>query len=88
MIEEEKIMDNRAFAWFIATFVSLSMVTLCNSALGAQFKADMVMGQSGSTKTGKFYIKGSKYRMEQRDDGQQIVVLVDQDEGLTRVLMK
>jgi hypothetical protein len=63
------------------------MLAFCNPAPAAQFKADMVMGQSGATKTGKFYVKGSKYRMDQRDDGRQIVVLVDQDAGMTRVLV-
>jgi len=35
----------------------------------------------------KLYVGQAKYRMDQEEDGQQVVVLVDQEAGLTRVLL-
>jgi outer membrane lipoprotein-sorting protein len=37
--------------------------------------------------TSKVYVKGSKYRIEEEEEGQEIIVLVDQEKGLTRVLL-
>lgn len=51
-----------------------------------QFKADMVQSVGGKSKTGKIYVKYSKYRMEEKEEGRQLVILVDMDMGITRVL--
>ena len=52
----------------------------------AQFSADMVQRIGEESKTGKIYVKDSKYRMEQKEDGQEIIIIVDQDTGITLVI--
>jgi ankyrin repeat protein len=51
-----------------------------------QFKADMVQYIGEKSRTSKIYVKDSKYRMEEKEDGQQIIIIVDLDMGVTRVL--
>ena len=80
-------MNKRILGCLVGIFTVLVILNSSNDILAAEFKADMVLGQSGRTKTGIFYIKGSKYRMDQRDDGQQIIVIADPDAGVTRVLV-
>ena len=56
------------------------------SVEAAQFKADMVQHIGTQSKTSKIYVKDTRYRMEEKDDGQQIIIIVDQDAGITYVL--
>jgi ankyrin repeat protein len=51
-----------------------------------QFKADMVQYIGEKSKASKIYVKDSKYRMEEKENGQQIIIIVDLDMGVTRVL--
>ena len=51
-----------------------------------QFKADMVQVFGEKSKTGKIYVKDSKYRMEE-ENGQQVIIIVDLDMGVTRVMV-
>ncbi len=51
-----------------------------------QFKADMVQSVGGKSKTSKIFVKHSKYRMEEKEEGRQLIILVDMDKGITRVL--
>ncbi len=53
----------------------------------AQFKADMVQDIGTKSKTSKIYVKDTRYRMEEKDDGQPIIIIVDQDAGVTRILV-
>jgi len=56
-------------------------------AVAAEFSADMVVADGDSTITNKIYVKGLKYRMEVMQDGQEIIVVVDQEKNLTRVAL-
>jgi hypothetical protein len=51
-----------------------------------QFKADMVQYIGAKSRTSKIFVKDSKYRMEEKENGQQIIIIVDLDMGVTRVL--
>jgi outer membrane lipoprotein-sorting protein len=71
--------------------VVLLLTMVCSIPLFAgEFSADMVVqtgGQKGETTTSKLYVKGTKYRMEQEEDGQNIIIIVDTEAMVTRVLM-
>ena len=71
----------------MGTFVALTLFICCAQARENEFTADMVERISGKTKMSKIYVKGEKYRLEQEEDGLQIIVIVDQDAGVTRVLL-
>lgn len=72
----------------MGTFVALTLFVCCAQARESEFTADMVEHISGKTKMSKIYVKGEKYRLEQEEDGLQIIVIVDQDAGVTRVLLR
>ena len=76
-----------SFRLLSGTFVGLTLFVCCAQALGDQFTADMVQHISGKTKMSKIYVKDKKYRMEQEEGGEQIIVIVDQEAGVTRVLV-
>lgn len=52
-----------------------------------QFKADMVQYRGEKSRASKIYVKDSKYRMEEKENGQQVIIIVDLDMGVTRVLI-
>lgn len=52
----------------------------------AQFTADMIQTQDGETSTIKLYVEDPFYCFEQEEDGEQIFVIVNQEEKVTRVL--
>lgn len=56
------------------------------SVEAAQFKADMMHSIGEKSRTGKIYVKDSKYRMEEKEDGRQVIIIVDMDIGITKVL--
>jgi len=51
-----------------------------------QFKADMVQSLGGETRISKIYVSDSKYRIEEKEEGQQVIIIVDMDVGVTKVL--
>ena len=59
---------------------------MCSSTL-AQFTADMLQTKGEETSTTKFYVEGPLYRMDINEEGQEGYVLVNQSEGITRVVM-
>ena len=65
------------------------LIVAPTSAYAVQFTADMwvKLHYKDEATTQKLYVGESKYRMDQEEDGQQVVVLVDQEAGLTRVLL-
>jgi outer membrane lipoprotein-sorting protein len=77
----------RLLRWSVVLLITM----VCSIPLFAgEFSADMVVqagGQKGETTTSKIYVKGTKYRMEQEEDGQDIIIIVDMDAMVTRVLM-
>ena len=81
--------EKKPLRWSIT--VVLSIMLVCSIPMfAAEFSADMVEqigGKKGETTSHKIYVKGMKYRMEQEEEGQEIIILVDMDENVTRVLM-
>jgi hypothetical protein len=69
---------------FITTF---SLTLLFSFACFAQFTADMVITESGVTKTNKFYSENQFYRMDIEEQGQEGYVIVNRNEGVTKVVM-
>jgi hypothetical protein len=70
---------------FAATFV-LTVFVLSTPVLAVDFRADIVQHVSGESKPGQIYVKEMKYRMEQREGGEQIIQIVNQQSGVTLIL--
>ena len=68
-------------------FRTLSLLIIFSFACFAQFTADMVTTESGVTKTNKFYSENPFYRMDIEEEGQEGYVIVDRNEGITKVVM-
>ena len=66
---------------------TLSLVFIFSLACFAQFTADMVTTESGVTTTNKFYSENPFYRMNIEEGGQEGYVIVDRNEGVTKVVM-
>lgn len=80
--------QKRGRAWMAGVCILFGSMLLCGPAAAATFSADLVQGEPGQTLQGKMYVKGDAYRMELDDGkGHAVVVIVDQEDGLTRVLM-
>ena len=73
-------------SWLSGAVIVLALSAFCSSTLAAEFSADMVVVDGSNTLTNKIYVKDSKYRLETTEDGQEIVVIVDQGANITRVL--
>lgn len=58
----------------------------CQLAVSVEFVADMVVQSMGETVSNKIYVKDLKYRIETTEDGQEIIIIVDQGINLTKVL--
>ena len=53
----------------------------------ASFSADMQLDEAGTVRQGTLYVQDSRYRMELKEDGRPIAVLVDPFEGLTHLVI-
>lgn len=73
-------------SWFVGAVVAAALWVSSIPAWAVDFQADVVQRVSGQAKPGKIYVKGSRYRIVQKEDGQQVIVLVDEAAGRTRVL--
>jgi len=72
-------------AWLAGLMILLGLV---GPAGAAEFSAQVKQKISGTDTTGRILVKGQNYRMELRDtQGHEVVIVVDQAAGLTRVLM-
>lgn len=69
--------------------VSVLILASLSSLYAAQFTADMwvKLHYEEEATTNRLYVGDAKYRMDQEDDGQEVVVLVDQEAGMTYVLL-
>jgi uncharacterized protein YuzE len=76
---------NTLMGWLFRIVTVLFLSIFCSLAVASEFSADMVVVDGGDTTTYKLYVKGSKYRMETKEDGQEIFIIVDQEAKLTRV---
>lgn len=78
---------NMLISWLFGAVMVLVLSVSSSLAVAAEFSADMVMVDGDSTRTNRLYVKGLKYRMEIIQDGQEIIVIVDQETNLTRVAL-
>jgi ankyrin repeat protein len=76
----------RWYCLICAIIGSLFLFAYSSCVEAAQFSADMVQHLGEKSKAGKIYVKDSKYRMEEKENGQQIIVIVDQEAGITKVM--
>ena len=67
-----------------STWVYLLILILCTatSAMAASFTADLVTTEKGKTKTEKFYVMDSYYRMDVVEDGKPMVVIADRKKNV------
>ena len=72
---------------FIQRLCTLMLLFCAVPAMAGQFSADMIQGEGTKVFEGKIYVKDNMYRMDMKDSGQQISVIVDQGKGVTRVLI-
>ena len=63
----------------------LFSLLLCGAAF-SQFKADMVQTSDAVTTTSKLYVEGAFYCIEQEEGGEEVRVIVNKDDMVTRVL--
>ena len=75
--------------WLGLSCIALFLGTCANTSSATEYAAEMTetVHRDGEVLTSKIYVKGAKYRIEEIEDGQEIVVLVNQEKGLTRVLL-
>jgi OOP family OmpA-OmpF porin len=85
--KEAIVQKSISFGWFAGMIVALVMFAYSNAASASEFTADMIQSEGGDTTTGKIYVKDSRYRMDLEEDGREIFVIVDQNAGVTRVVM-
>ena len=82
----EIVKSNRLSKWLAGAIVVLVMSVFCGQAVSSGFIANMVVLGEGDTLTNKVFVKGQKYRIETEEDGQQIVIIVDQETNVTKVI--
>ncbi|MBW2002115.1 MAG: DUF4412 domain-containing protein, partial [Deltaproteobacteria bacterium] len=83
-----KFIISENFAKKILSIFCFGIVLLFTfPASGAQFSADIIQGKHGKTTKGKFFLKDNFYRMDIKDDGKPISIVVDLKEGNTRILL-
>jgi hypothetical protein len=75
--------------WAVISYVALFLCTCSNTSSATQFTAEMTetIHHNDEVRRSMIYVKEAKYRIEAEEEGQKVVVLVDQEEGLTRVLL-
>jgi len=75
-----------SFGLRVCVLTLFALTIICSQALAAEFTANMTEQQGEWSKSGKIYVKGSKYCMEMVEGGEQIVVIVDQTAKKTFVM--
>lgn len=75
--------------WVVIVYGVFFICVCANTSSATQFTAEMTetIHRNNEVRTSKIFVKDAKYRIEEEEEGQKIVVLVDGDEGLTRVLL-
>ncbi|UCF83875.1 MAG: DUF4412 domain-containing protein [Desulfobacteraceae bacterium] len=81
-------MLKRIFNEWPMWLTALLGVALCSTpSMAAEFTADINQRLHGTALTGKIFVKGEKYRIEQQDaEGRQMFIIVDQKANLTIVV--
>jgi len=80
-------MTKRLYSSRLTVMIMMIIITIfCSQAISAEFTADLIDINSGDTTIGMIYVKGLKYRMEKEEDGQQIIIIVNQEANLTQAI--
>ncbi|MBW2096785.1 MAG: DUF4412 domain-containing protein [Deltaproteobacteria bacterium] len=81
-------MRKKIFAVAMMLFTMVLGAAFCSAPLrAAEFSADINQRLQGRALTGRIFVKGGKYRVEQRDaNGRRMFIIVDQKADLTIVL--
>ena len=73
--------------WPMWLTVLLGAALCSNPSMAAEFTADMNQRLQGTALTGRIFVKGEKYRVEQQDaNGRRMFIIVDQKVDLTIVV--
>ena len=70
----------------VAAMIALVMSVGCSQALAAEFSADFTEKQGDVGKSGRIYVKGSKYCLDITENGEQVLVIVDPEARKTVVI--
>lgn len=62
------------------------LLSVCTSVFGFEFSAVMNTDIEGSTTSGMMYFKNGKYRMEGVEAEEELIIIVDERIGITRIL--
>ena len=70
------------------TSIYLLILVLCtaSSAMAASFSADMVITENGNHTISKFSLQDNQYRMDVKEDGMTLTILVNRENKKTRVI--
>ncbi len=80
-------MYRKLLTMLVAGVVLMVGLNMCSGGpKGDEFTATMIQSDGTQSLESKFLLKGNKYRMEMNQDGQNLVVVVDQDAGKTWVI--
>jgi len=86
--KEISIMRENFFGWLtIMFFFGVVLSNHATPSMAGEFSADMIQGKQGKTTENKIYVKEDLYRIDATEDGQDIIIIVDQKKGITRVLV-
>jgi hypothetical protein len=72
---------------FVRFYLGFLLIAFLNISFAAQFLADMTETVDNEARVYKIYVRNDLYRMELEEEGNEVIVLVDQASGITRVLM-
>ncbi|MCP4566196.1 MAG: hypothetical protein GY841_01310 [FCB group bacterium] len=78
--------DNRLTGLIAGTIFILAISVFCGQAHSSGFVADLVVVANSDTLISRIFVLGQKFRIETEEDGQQIVVIVEQETGITKVI--
>ena len=69
--------------------IAVLLLVSFSATSAVQFAADMwvKLHYQDEATTNTLYVSDAKYRIDQEEDGRQVIVLVDQEEGMTYVLL-
>jgi hypothetical protein len=71
------VKSNMLIRWLLGATIVFVFYAFCGISTAAEFSADMTEQQGDYKKSGKIYVKGSKYCMDIVESGDQVIVVVD-----------
>lgn len=70
----------------VQLLVVVLFIMIGENAYAVSFSADLVISESGKTKTSQFFLLDDLYRLDVVEDGRERIILVNRTSGKTRVL--